>query len=378
MILPEATLGVLGGGQLGRMFTAAARTMGYRVIVLDPDNYSPAAELANKHICAPFTDRAALEKIGRACAVITTEFENVDASSLEYLAQFCPVRPSATAVAIAQNRIREKTFLRDNGFQTAPFIAVNSATKMDTALKQIGTPALLKISQFGYDGKGQATVNSLTEALAAFEKMDGKPCVLEQRLNLKSEISVVVARDIKGNTVSYPPAENTHLNGILDISIVPAQISTKLAQQASQDACSVANKLDYCGVMAVEFFVVENDRLLINEIAPRPHNSGHYTLDACLNSQFDQQVRAVCGLPLGDASLLAPVAMVNIMGDAWQNNIAPAWDAVLNEPHAKLHLYGKREARPGRKMGHFTCIGDTIQEATKLARDIQKKLTQHG
>ena len=374
MILPEATLGVLGGGQLGRMFTVAARTMGYRVVVLDPDKHSPAAELANKHICAAFNDRSALEKMGRVCAAITTEFENVDANSMEYLSQFCPVRPSAKAVAIAQNRILEKTFLQDNGFETAPFAAINKRADIEVVLNKIGSPALLKISQFGYDGKGQATVNNLAEAITAFERMGSKPCVLEQRLNLKTEISVVVARDIKGNTVAYPAAENTHVNGILDLSVVPAQVSEKLAQQATKDARSVADKLDYCGVMAVEFFIVDNDRLLINEIAPRPHNSGHYTMDACLTSQFDQQVRAMCGLPLGDARLLSPVAMVNILGDAWKGDTAPPWNAVLDDPCAKLHLYGKREARAGRKMGHFTCIGNSVQEATMLAQDIQKNL----
>ena len=374
MILPQATLGVLGGGQLGRMFTVAARTMGYRVIVLDPDPASPAAEFANEHICAPFDDRAALEKMGRACAAITTEFENVPADSMEFLAQLCPVRPSAKVVAIAQNRIREKTFLRDNGFETALFAEINNKAEIEAALKKIGTPALLKISQFGYDGKGQATVNNLAEAISAFEQMGSKPCVLEQRLNLHTELSVVVARSVKGETVAYPAAENTHVGGILDISVVPAQVNEKLALQATKDARAVADKLEYCGVMAVEFFVVENARLLINEIAPRPHNSGHYTMDACLTSQFDQQVRAMCGLPLGDARLLAPVVMVNILGDAWRAAVPPPWDAVLNEPRAKLQLYGKKEARTGRKMGHFTCIGDSVQEATKLAREIQQKL----
>jgi 5-(carboxyamino)imidazole ribonucleotide synthase len=348
--------------------------MGYRVIVLDPDANSPAAELANEHICAAFDDRAALEKIGRSCAAITTEFENVPADSLNFLAQFCPVRPSAKAVAIAQNRIREKTFLRDNGFETAAFMAVNSIDEIAPALKKIGPSALLKISQFGYDGKGQASVNTLSEAIAAFEQMGRKPCVLEQRLNLKTEISVVVARSTNGTSVAYPAAENTHVGGILDLSVVPAQVSDKLAQQATMDARHVADKLDYCGVMAVEFFVVENERLLINEIAPRPHNSGHYTMDACLTSQFDQQVRAMCGLPLGDARLLSPVAMVNILGDIWKDNAPPSWDAVLNEPRAKLHLYGKREARAGRKMGHFTCIGGSVQEASALARELQQKL----
>jgi 5-(carboxyamino)imidazole ribonucleotide synthase len=348
--------------------------MGYRVIVLDPDPHSPAAELANEHICAAFDDHAALEKMGAVCAAITTEFENVPAESLNFLAKLCPVRPSSTAVAIAQNRIREKTFLRDNGFQTAAFTAVNSIDELAPALKKVGPSALLKISQFGYDGKGQASINTLTEAVAAFEQMGRKPCVMEQRLNLKTEISVVVARGTNGETVAYAPAENIHVRGILDLSIVPAQVSAALAKQATRDAQEVAKKLDYCGVMAVEFFVVENDRLLINEIAPRPHNSGHYTMDACLTSQFDQQVRAMCGLPLGDARLLSPVAMVNILGDVWRGEAAPPWSAILNEPRAKLHLYGKREARQGRKMGHFTCIGDSVQEASRLALELKQKL----
>jgi 5-(carboxyamino)imidazole ribonucleotide synthase len=377
LILPPATLGMLGGGQLGRMFASAARTMGYNVIVLDPDPHSPAADFANEHICAAFTDRVALEKLGKACAAITTEFENVDAGSMEFLAQFCPVRPSGKAVSIAQNRIREKTFLRDNGFETAPFAAINSKADIAPNLQKIGTPALLKISQFGYDGKGQATVNNLQEAITAFEQMGSQPCVLEQRLQLKTEISVVVACDVNGHTVAYPAAENTHVNGILDISIVPAQVSETLAQQATRAAQQVAQKLDYCGVMAVEFFIVEGERLLVNEIAPRPHNSGHYTLDACLTSQFDQQVRAMCGLPLGDTRLLSPVAMVNILGDAWPANGEPAWNAVLDEPRAKLHLYGKKEARIGRKMGHFTCLGNSAKEAAELALALQNRLQPH-
>ena len=263
---------------------------------------------------------------------------------------------------------------RDNAFETAAFEAVNSVDEIAPALKKVGPSALLKISQFGYDGKGQASVNTLSEAVAAFEQMGRKPCVLEQRLTLKTEISVVVARSTNGETVAYPAAENTHVGGILDLSIVPAQISEELAQQATKAARAVADKLDYCGVMAVEFFVVENNRLLINEIAPRPHNSGHYTMDACLTSQFDQQVCAMCGLPLGDANLLAPVAMVNILGDAWHGGTPPPWDAVLNESRAKLHLYGKHEARLGRKMGHFTCIGNSVQEASSLARALQQKL----
>lgn len=376
MILPGATLGLLGGGQLGLMFTVAARTMGYRVIVHDPDADSPAAMFANEHICAPLDDRTALNRLGRACAAITTEFENIPADSLSYLAQLCPVRPGACAVAVAQDRILEKRFLCDNGFETARFAEVRSHTGLEAALQKIGTPALLKASRFGYDGKSQGAVDSPEDAFAVFDQLGGQPCVLEERLHLVTEISVVVARGTDGKTVAYPAAENRHKRGILNISIVPAQVTPGLAGRASAAARAIAGKLDYCGVLAVEFFVLENGHLVINEIAPRPHNSGHYTLDACITSQFEQQVRAMCGLPLGDTRLLAPAVMVNLLGDLWREGVQPPWAAVLNEPQTKLHLYGKHEARPGRKMGHYTCLGDSVEAALKRAHAIQESMKQ--
>lgn len=368
MILPGATLGVLGGGQLGRMFTIAALTMGYRVIVLDPDKNSPAGMIASEHICADYRDAAALERMSRECAAVTTEFENVHADSLRILARHTVVRPGGDAVAIVQDRAQEKSFLRDNGFATAPFALVNTAADLEAALKATGFPALLKISRFGYDGKGQMKVNSLDEAKTAYAAMGNEICVVEGFLPLVAELSVVLARDHAGKTACYPAAENQHRNGILDISMVPARVSQKIADQARDMAVGIAGKLNYCGVMAVEFFLLEGDRIVVNEIAPRPHNSGHYTLDACLTDQFEQQVRALCGLPLGEPRLFSPVVMVNLLGDVWGDS-QPAWGALLKHPNIKLHLYGKQAARPGRKMGHFNCVAQTLEAglATALA-----------
>lgn len=378
MILPGATLGILGGGQLGRLFVVAARTMGYAVVVLDPDRDSPAAQLADRHIQASYTDNYALEHLARTCAAITTEFENVPASSLEYLAGVRRVRPSGPALAITQDRIREKNFLQSNGFDTAPFVVLEQRQALREALQQVATPALMKLSRAGYDGKGQRWVHNLGEAQIAFDELGGKPCVLEACIAIQTEISVVIARDVEGRVVAYPPSENRHRAGILDVSIVPARISPEIGARATQITLRIAELLEYCGVMAVEFFISQDGNLLINEIAPRPHNSGHYTLDACRTSQFEQQVRALCGLPLADATLLGPAVMVNVLGDLWHAGQAPPWDQVLRHACAKLHLYGKCEARPGRKMGHYTVLGASVEEALTLALAIQDALTRGG
>lgn len=374
MILPPAMLGILGGGQLGRMFTIAARTMGYRVMVLDPDTESPAGVLADVHLKADYRDQAALERMGRECAAVTTEFENVPAESVEFLARFCPVRPGAKAVAIAQDRFKEKTFLRDSGVATAPFAMIESASDLASALQQVGTPALLKTARFGYDGKGQVKVTTQAELEAAFAQLKGVPCILEGWLPLETEISVVVARGAEGQTVAFPAAENTHANGILDVSVVPASVPASLSAQALQTAQAIATALDYCGVLAVEFFVLADGRLIANEMAPRPHNSGHYTMDACMTSQFEQQVRAMAGLPLGSPELLRPVAMVNLLGDLWPQDGEPDWRQILSHPAAKLHLYGKREARPGRKMGHYNVMAASPEAAKTEALALQKAL----
>ncbi|MHB8914627.1 MAG: 5-(carboxyamino)imidazole ribonucleotide synthase [Thiobacillus sp.] len=370
--MPGATLGILGGGQLGRMFTIAARTMGYRVMVLDPDAESPAGQIAEAHVQADYTDEAALRTLAETCAAVTTEFENVPAASLIALAQHCRVVPSAEAVAIAQDRSHEKTWLREQGFATAPFAMIRDVSEIDAALQRTGTPALLKVARMGYDGKGQIRVNSVTEAHAAFPEFGSQVCILEGFVALDCEISVVLARNDAGHCVTFSVAENQHVNGILDVSIVPARVSDALTAQATSMACDVAHKLGYVGVMAVEFFVA-NGKLLINEIAPRPHNSGHYTLDACITDQFEQQVRVLAGLPLGDTRLLSPVTMVNILGDRWLNR-TPNWATLLMHPAIKLHLYGKSEARAGRKMGHFNVLDTDPATALSLALKMRDAL----
>ena len=374
-ILPGTTLGMLGGGQLGRMFTIAARTMGYEVIVLDPDKESPAGKLATTHICADYADQAALEQIAKSCDAITTEFENVPASTLEALAKTKPVRPGAKAISIAQDRIQEKNFLKDNGFYTAPFAVINSLEDLKNSISKIGTPAILKVSRFGYDGKGQFGINAESDIEKAWQTLEGEACVLEQRMPLDIEVSVVLARGIEGEVVTYPVSENIHEGGILDVSVVPARINKALEIKVTDMAKQIATALDYVGIMAVEFFI-SNGELLVNEIAPRPHNSGHYTLDACVTDQFEQQVRAICGLPLGDTRLLSPVVMINMLGDIWHNDQAPKWQKLLNHPNVKLHLYGKKEARPGRKMGHFNVLAENIDDALKLAEDLKNQLSK--
>lgn len=372
MIFPDAMLGMLGGGQLGRMFTLAAHSMGYRVTVLDPDPLSPAGAIADVHLKASYQDHEALEQLADSCVAVTTEFENVPAETLRWLASRCPVRPAGDSVAVAQDRIREKQFLKQAGLRIAPFAVIERDSDFD-GLDRSLIPGVLKRARFGYDGKGQARVATLDEARIAFAVMGSEPCVLEKLVSLACEVSVVVARGADGAVSDFPIAENRHRNGILDISVVPARISTALARQARQGACEVAKHLDYCGVLAVEFFVTDDGQLLANEIAPRPHNSGHYTIDACATSQFEQQVRTLCGLPLGDARLLSPVVMVNLLGDSWQHG-QPEWDKLFSHPQAKLHLYGKHEARPGRKMGHFTVLGAAVEEALERAQTIRDAL----
>lgn len=373
MLLPAATLGMLGGGQLGRMFVVAARTMGYRVIVLDPDPNSPAAQLADKHLCAPYDDAEALAYLGQHCAVITTEFENVPATTLAQLAEHTTVHPRAECVAIAQNRAAEKTFFANHGFAVAPFAVISHVADCTAAANHVGFPAILKVARLGYDGKGQVHVHTLSELENAFVQLGTVDCVLEQRLPLRTELSVVVARTARGDTAAFPVAENVHEHGILAISSVPASVDDALRTQATTTALAVAETLDYVGVMAVEFFVV-GEQLLINEMAPRPHNSGHYTLDACVTDQFEQQVRAICNLPLGDTRLLSPVAMLNLLGDVWHGQPQAAWEEVLQHPSVKLHLYGKHNARKGRKMGHCNCLGHDLEQARALAQKIGQAL----
>lgn len=362
---------MLGGGQLGRLFTVAARTLGYRVLILEPDFHSPAAQMSDDHIVAAYDDAVALAAFGKRCDVITTEFENIPAQTLEFLAQFCPVHPSAHAVKMAQDRIVEKAFVQACGLSPVPFVAIRQAADIDTASAHY--PAILKTARMGYDGKGQVTVHSPTAAHAAFTQLGQVDCVLEQRVELEREVSVILARSVGGDVRCFPIAENEHRHGILHQSIVPARIDAALAAAAQAAATRMADKLDFVGVMTVEFFVTRQGELLVNEMAPRTHNSGHYTLDACLTSQFEQQVRMVCELPFGATDLLSPVVMVNMLGDLW-HGAQPNWLALLQSANTKLHLYGKHEARPGRKMGHYCTLNAQLDGALTEAAHIFQQL----
>lgn len=345
-VLPPATIGVLGGGQLGRYVVMAARTMGYRTMVLEPDPHAPAGAVADVHLVAAYDDVTALERMAAECAVVTTEFENPPAAALHRLGGSVAVRPSPRAIEIVQDRRTEKRFLASIGVPTAPFTVIE--TPDDLGRADVAHPAILKTARLGYDGKGQVPVADAAGLAAAWDVLGRVPCVLEQRLVLDREVSVVMARGVDGEIATYPVAANTHAGGILDITVVPDPI-----ERADVLAIRIAEALDYVGVLAVEMFVVDG-RLLVNELAPRPHNSGHWTLDAAATSQFEQQVRAVCGLALGDTRLTAGgAAMVNLLGEVWDGG-EPDWAAATAHPGAHLHLYGKREARPGRKMGHIT------------------------
>ncbi|MBB3255302.1 5-(carboxyamino)imidazole ribonucleotide synthase [Paraburkholderia bannensis] len=390
-ILPGAWLGMVGGGQLGRMFCFAAQAMGYRVAVLDPDASSPAGAVADRHICAAYDDEAGLTELARLCAAVSTEFENVPAASLDALARSTFVSPAGRCVAIAQDRIAEKRFIASSGVPVAPHVVIESSQALaaidDKTLADV-LPGILKTARMGYDGKGQIRVTNAEEVREAHASLGGVPCVLEKRLPLKFEVSALIARGANGAAVVYPLAQNTHRNGVLSHTIVPApDASDALVQQAQQSALQIAAKLGYVGVLCVEFFILEDGSMVANEMAPRPHNSGHYTTDACATSQFEQQVRAMTGLPLGDTRQHSPAVMLNILGDVWfpagageakaQKGAAPVtppWDQVVAMPAARLHLYGKEEAREGRKMGHVNFTAPTLDEARAAARDCARLL----
>lgn len=377
MILPGATLGLIGGGQLGRMFTMAARNLDYRVTVLDPDPLSPAAEFATGHLNTAYTHPVSIEELANSCAAVTTEFENAPAEVLLQLASRTTVRPSGNAVGIAQDRELEKGFFKTNGFPVGAFAVIKTPEDIDAALTIVTLPAVLKTARFGYDGKGQARIESRAQLVEVLEKWRYPPTIFEQWVPLKLEISVVLARTASGEISVFPVVENQHVNGILDITIAPARISPALADAATSIANAVAVRLAYVGVLAVEFFVLADNTLLINEIAPRPHNSGHFTIDACRTSQFEQQVRVLCDLPLGDATQHSPAVMLNLLGDLWRgkdHEIAPDWSVVLSHPGAHLHLYGKRTARPGRKMGHVTVCDVTAEAALAAAMAMKSAL----
>lgn len=373
MILPGATLGMLGGGQLGRMFTTAAQTMGYKVVVLDPDTSSPAGIIADKHICAKYDDELALAELAQLCDAVTTEFENIPASTLAFLEAKTVVHPSSTALASTQNRIVEKQFISSLGIGVAPFAAIRNHQDIDDIKDSFIFPAILKLANFGYDGKGQVVCQTIDDVYTAFDSLDQAECVLEQRINLEREVSTVLARSQDGTVTLFPIAENVHVNGILHSTTVPSSIDASLSEQAVEMATKIASGLNYVGTMAVEFFISKEGDVIANEIAPRPHNSGHYTLDACATSQFEQQVRMLCGLPAGNAELTSPVVMINLLGDVWGSTM-PNWDTLLSNPDAKLHLYGKKEARAGRKMGHFNLLGNTVESLNGAAQTLFDQL----
>jgi 5-(carboxyamino)imidazole ribonucleotide synthase len=377
-ILPPAWLGVMGGGQLGRMFCHAAQSMGYKVCVLDPDPNSPTGAAADKHLLADYLDEKALAEMATLCAAITTEFENVPAKALEFLAHRCKVSPGAKPVSIAQDRVLEKQFAQSAGARVAPFAAINSDADIAKTSDDL-YPGILKSARMGYDGKGQVRVANKEEARAAFLGLKRVPCVLEKQLQLLREVSVVLGRSADGAIVCLPIAENEHRNGILARTIVPARLDERLAAEVTQAAGKIAQTLDYVGVLCVEFFIVNGaDGLtwVVNEMAPRPHNSGHFSINACVTSQFELQVRAMAGLPMpsGSANAMSASVMLNVLGDIWPASGEPAWDSLLANPYAKLHLYGKAEARPGRKMGHITFVGAALSELLAHADSVAKRL----
>jgi 5-(carboxyamino)imidazole ribonucleotide synthase len=373
-LMPGGTLGILGGGQLGRMSAIAARRLGYKVRTFDPSAGACAAAIADEHVTADWNDTAALTHFAQGCGRVTLEFENIPPSTVEFIAKTVPCHPSASVLATCQNRRREKEFLRAAGIPCANFAVVSSLDELRAAVKAIGFPCVLKTADFGYDGKGQVKLPTAEADLAAaWAKIGGGLGVLESWIPFQLEISVLVARTVDGRTAVYDAAENTHRNHILHLSISPARITDATAAEARALALSIAEKIQLVGLLAVEMFV-QDGRIVVNELAPRPHNSGHQTFDANETSQFEQHIRAVCGLPLGGTKPLAPSAMVNLLGDVWRNGQEPDWTKVLADPSAKLHLYDKGKAAPGRKMGHITVTAPTVEEAIRRAEALHAAL----
>ncbi len=383
-ILPPAWLGILGGGQLGRMFVHEAQSLGFKVCLLDPDPLSPGGAVAEKHLCADYGDERALQEMASLCAAVSTEFENVPAKSLDYFAhQGIFVAPTGACVSIAQDRILEKQFLEEckshSGIGPAPHHVLKSAADIHSVPHHL-FPAILKTARMGYDGKGQITVERPDDLMTAWQSLGQVSCVLEKRMPLAFEVSAIVVRGFDGQSVAYPISENVHRHGILHTSTVPSPSlkgNLELSEKIIHSTKKIAEQMGYVGVLCVEYFVLNDNTVVVNEIAPRPHNSGHYTMDACVTSQFEQQVRAMARLPLGDVNLMEPVAMLNVLGDAWfisGQAKEPAWDQVLSHPSAKLHLYGKASPKMGRKMGHINCLGETVDQAQLACADVAKCL----
>jgi 5-(carboxyamino)imidazole ribonucleotide synthase len=375
-ILPGATIGVLGSGQLGRMFAMAARRMGYLVHTFSPETDTPTGQISDKEYTASYDDLEQLRVFAGGVDVVTFEFENIPLATVETVTEHVPVRPSGLALHTAQHRLREKTFLSQHGFPVAPFRYVSSLEELREGLRALGTPAILKTAGFGYDGKGQSKITSTENLEEAFDALGGREAVLEAFVDFEREVSVVAARNVNGEVAHYGLIENEHSRHILDCSIAPARVRKEVADKAVRIALSILEELDLVGVLCVEFFLGRDGKLFVNELAPRPHNSGHLTIDACVTSQFEQQLRAVCGLPLGSTALQTPAAMANLLGDLWQTG-EPDWVAACSFPNVKLHLYGKHEARVGRKMGHLTARATSTDEALRLVRNARNALTPH-
>ncbi|MBA2242152.1 MAG: 5-(carboxyamino)imidazole ribonucleotide synthase [Chthoniobacterales bacterium] len=359
---PGAGIGVMGGGQLGRMFAIAARQMGYRVGVFTPEEESPAGQFADFARVADYADEAEVRRFAHDVDVITFEFENIPAETVGWCAESREVRPAGAILHIAQNRLREKDFLAGAGIPIAPFRAVCSSQELADAVAQIGYPALLKTAAFGYDGKGQQTIHPRADFEEVWNATSADELVLEKAIDFTAELSVIVARGSDGAMKTFPVCENIHRDQILDLTVVPARIDQQVERDAAELACAIADRLELVGLLAVELFLKPGGELLVNELAPRPHNSGHWTIEACATSQFEQQVRAVCGLPLGATEILRPAAMTNILGDVWQDG-EPEWSSALETEGVHLHLYGKQEPRPRRKMGHLTALAESAEEA---------------
>jgi 5-(carboxyamino)imidazole ribonucleotide synthase len=373
-LLPGATVGVLGSGQLGRMFAIAARRMGYRVHTFSPDTDTPTGQVADREIVAAYDDLDAVRAFARGVGVVTFEFENVSAAAAEAAAEHAPVRPAGSVLHTTQNRLREKGFLANAGIPVAPFAPVRSLEDLENALGALGTPAVLKTAGWGYDGKGQVKIASPDEAAAAWSSIGGQEAILETFVDFDREVSVVAARGVDGAFAHFGVIENRHQRHILDVSVAPAAVPPAVEWQAVEIARGILEGLGVVGVLCVEMFLKADGRLLVNELAPRPHNSGHLTFDAAVTSQFEQQLRAVCGLPLGSTELLRPAAMANLLGDLWSDS-EPDWAAACRYPDVKLHLYGKAAARPGRKMGHLTALAPTPEAALAKVVAARRALT---
>lgn len=374
IIPPGRTIGVLGSGQLGRMFAIAARRMGYRVHVLSPDDDTPTGQVADVEIEAAYDDLDEVARFAHAVDVVTFEFENVPVETIHCIDRIVPVRPAGQILHTTQHRLREKTFLRDAGLPVTPFRAIHSARELSDAISELTEPAILKTASWGYDGKGQHRIERTSDGTAIWSAAATEEMILEQFVDFAGELSVVAARSDDGEFVSYEPITNVHRNHILDLSVSPAHVPPPVAAHATEIARAVLEKLDVVGVLCVEFFLTHRGDLLINELAPRPHNSGHLTIDAHVTCQFEQQVRAVCGLPLGATSQMRPAAMANLLGDLWQDG-EPDWAGACSLPDIKLHLYGKKEPRLGRKMGHLTALAETPASALNLARRARQLAT---